>query len=633
MTRAWLLVVCLLSLQITMAAPELERFKPYLMPSDDAEVADVSVVTDMVSSISDFFDGLPVSPVRAGGMLEKARSSLVDGDVDRAVGGCADAVRLAAKELRDAFVDQRDAADARPVPPGAAWVSPELDMIDRLAGNARADSDYGAVLHAYVGGLALLSDLDGYRRARDAFLSALATERDRLARVYPNRYAKLADVEETARAAFGKKQTDKTVAYLVTAERLVRQYAAEARIPPPPEPVAGCPPAIQRKLDEARDAFNDGSTVRGRGLLWEACEIFSADMDGLSADQILACLSEIVGMAGGVDRHMARYLLFAMGRGMEDTGALRTGAGRTTFEAVKRLAVPTGFDVVSTDAPALPLRKGTTGQGVVLDDRFNGNLIGLLPPVIRLGERVTGGAEADRLTFVLVPAGRVFLEDDERVLREIRNPRPFYMSTREVSCGDIRAFSGRAQGRAGGGPSGDAALARVLAGKPDIADALPAPYARLASCRAFAAWIDTGRGGDGEHPAEVLRVPTLQEWQFAACLDILTRAMDASVVPSYTWWKRLRKQRAWDDRTPHVPGGGPAGGWLLRDLFGNMAELVLDGSSDRLLRCGGSFDSAFSAMSSHPFYPKPAEEGREDLGFRLVLTLDTGARRPGETTQ
>ncbi len=397
--------------------------------------------------------------------------------------------------------------------------------------------------------------------------------------------------------------------------RLAESLPGEVRIP-----TGSCPRDLAERVDAAQEAFLQRDEEKGLKLLAEACGLFYSEANSLRAPDVKAALLHLVSMSDRLSPALARQIVFSVAAAGLDFDLL-CGSMGDECETVKRRLIPSFFEIAGT-RDTVPLRKGEKSRaGFAFTDEKMRLLFRFFPFRIKLREP----AGLPSLDLVLVPAGTILYPDDEGRVVELTNPRPFYMCADEISWQWLAAAAAPSRGKATEVQLTAEQAEAVKAG--GTSGRLPAAHLRLDQAGAFCRWLGRVTGVDSAESATTagdrFQVPTVEQWRFAACLDLLARAEREGVQPDYRWWKKLRTAAKWDGAEVRGGGAGDGEGWGFHALFGNLAELAVSGAGGGAARrCGGSFRSAFSPIAGFPLYDMEADEGRADLGLRPILTLD-----------
>ena len=260
-------------------------------------------------------------------------------------------------------------------------------------------------------------------------------------------------------------------------------------------------------------------------------------------------------------------------------------------------------------APAEAWRGRRAGETFAdqLDDGSLGPEMTVLPAgVFRMGCGAEGGCRLEEL-----PA------------HPVRVPRPFALSTREVTHAEYFRF---------------ARPAKRL--HPSWSDR-PATHLAWPEAAAYAAWLSKTTGA-------TYRLPSEAEWEHAA---------RAGTATAYHWGDDAGMRRALcarcNGRWPpfswvETVGAYPANAWGLHDMHGNAAEWTADcwredhlgapsdgsaradGDCSRRVVRGGSYETHPGAIRSAARVGRPANERYLDVGFRVLRELRNAPARDGD---
>lgn len=651
---------------------------------------------------------LPLRVPRAEALLNEAETSLRGNAHARSAQLSDHAVRMAAKEMQDAFRDTLSAHLPAMKSLGANDLLDELAGLWKDAEAKRGEGSHAAVVALHARALRLLFDFQAFSEAGHRFSTAWGEFGALMKTHSPAAHEMIARTERQAAAQLGKGETTRAAETLDGARRVVelfvqaidarqafdlrytedfskalaradaeqfrlveekRQRAERLLAAAPPSagdsagwsdaarqaaaaytslaktlparaalPSGHCPEAIDELLRSAGEQYRYGSRTEAGELLQRACRAFTADIKTLSVDDRIACIQRLAEFEEYMSRALARdVVLAAVGEGT-DFAALGAGADGAGCQALRRRIAPEGFEVLTDRHEALPAKTPTMSHGFVFNSVASRSACLVMPSRIRVKEGAVPGLSPDLLTFVLVPSGRVFFPDDEGRIREVRNLSPFYLCVGEADWALVAACYADLGRHERKELKLEPTLEKILAETGGEAGSMPARYMRVALATRCAEWLNRkmaatrpmsavavvfGEGGVAATTGDRFDVPTVEQWRFAACLDLLARATRQSVAPSYRWWKGQRAKLGWNATQVVAVSQGDDGGLGFRGLFGNVAELVLvERGAVAARRMGGSFENVLSPISSFPLYDFDPEEGSGDLGFRIVLNLD-----------
>ncbi|MFH0879893.1 MAG: SUMF1/EgtB/PvdO family nonheme iron enzyme, partial [Lentisphaerota bacterium] len=363
-------------------------------------------------------------------------------------------------------------------------------------------------------------------------------------------------------------------------------------------------------------------------LVRQACQATAQRLKTLPPQHVRACLQALSSLADAIAPTQARQVLLAAAGSGLDLEALCGRSGQDWCARLKSRLAPAGFEIVEEKPPALPEQKSGDPYGLVFENRNARELFLVMPRKIRAVKGLF--SDSIRPVFLLVPGGQIYFPDDEGNTRTLRNEKPFYLAATETSWDALTSFYRGLSEAQRNNLVMDKSAINILANPSSRMLGAPASFARGSFISSFCAWLNSKRSSAGDQESltlalnaaqgDKLDLATKEQWQFAACLDLLARAQQEKAQPSYEWWKSARIEAQWDAGTLRESASADPEGWGFCHLFGNVAELVrLSSNSAKMRRCGGSYMEASSSISSFPLYDREAREGLLDLGFRLVL--------------
>lgn len=126
---------------------------------------------NFLDQTSNTLASLPLRAVRADQVLKEARTRIEAGDIAGAQELSERALRLAAKELRDAYVDARTGAIAAALVFRERGPARVLDRLAAAAEQARRESKYDQVIQHYADAIRRLQEFQSLRK-QDAYLTS-----------------------------------------------------------------------------------------------------------------------------------------------------------------------------------------------------------------------------------------------------------------------------------------------------------------------------------------------------------------------------------------------------------------------------------------------------------------------------
>jgi tetratricopeptide (TPR) repeat protein len=538
---------------------------------------------DILAAVSDRLSALPRRASRAEALL-RAQPDSPD-NIGLARTRAARAIRLAAKETRDAYRDIRDLLDRKYPEHEIPTARNEWDALARQGEAARETGDFDAALEAYAQAL------------------------------------------EKVLTFFRQRQTERSLVKTAPAEQTNDPAPTADPAPPPSPSTDGCPASVVQAMERARTALqSDAQSPQSRSAVAAACRIMLETLPRLSSASARECLERAAQLAPAMSPTHARHLLVAA---VENGRNLDTPVGAETqsaWTALRQRSIPAFFEIVSDPHPPLPLKTADAEYGLVLDDSPARLLFEALPRKVRTVRPFFPQPGAPAMTFLLVPPGQLSFPDDEGRIRRLVNPAPFYMAAAESRWSELAALYESLGAKQRTELQWNAAARRVLAGAYAGVLSSPVRYADRNMIDDLCRWLnerlaaESAKADQASGPDDLFVATDVERWRFAACLDLLAHAAQEGKRPSYRWWRQRRSRFGWNAAAVNEAPARDPGGWGFHHLCGNVAEWAVTGARAAApRRCGGSYRDTAAPILSYPLYDHEAREGADDLGFRLIF--------------